>query len=115
MERALDKLGGCPIPLLLGVMPLHSFKHAEYLHNEVPGISIPEKIRHELELAGEDGLRVGFEQAAELVAQAQAAGLLAGIYVVLSFGKHEPVCDFVRRVRKLVGGVRDEGGEGGGD
>lgn len=104
LERALDKLGGCPIPLLLGVMPLHSFKHAEYLHNEVPGISIPEKIRHELELAGEDGLRVGFEQAAELVTQAQAAGLLAGIYVVLSFGKHEPVCDFVRRVRD-AGGV----------
>ncbi|MBE3577797.1 MAG: bifunctional homocysteine S-methyltransferase/methylenetetrahydrofolate reductase [Limnochordales bacterium] len=104
LENALEKLGGCPIPLLLGVMPLHSLKHAEYLHNEVPGISIPKRIRDELEKAGEDGLRVGFEQAAKLVAQAKASGLVAGIYVVLSFGKHEPVCDFVRKVRELVAG-----------
>ncbi|EQD58669.1 methylenetetrahydrofolate reductase family protein, partial [mine drainage metagenome] len=41
LERALDRLGGAPIPLLLGVMPLYSHRHAVYLDREVPGISVP--------------------------------------------------------------------------
>src|SRR5690606_28826405 len=36
LEAMLDRIGGCPLPLVLGVMPLQSHKHAEYLHNEVP-------------------------------------------------------------------------------
>lgn len=100
LEHLLNELGGGPVPILLGVMPLHSFRHAEYLHNEVPGISIPERIREELARAGDEGLKVGLEQAARLVTEARS--LVAGIYVVLSFGKHEPVCDFVRWIRELV-------------
>src|SRR5437588_3593113 len=40
--RFLDRVGNPPIPMLLGCIPLHSSRHAEYLHNEVPGITIPE-------------------------------------------------------------------------
>ncbi len=47
----LEAFGDCPAPLLVGIMPLHSFRHAEYLHNEVPGISIPEHIRKQMEKA----------------------------------------------------------------
>ena len=32
---------GFPVPVLLGVLPLVSARHAEFLHNEVPGITIP--------------------------------------------------------------------------
>src|SRR5262249_7244546 len=38
LTNFLDEFGDCPVPILVGIMPLHSFKHAEYLHNEVPGI-----------------------------------------------------------------------------
>lgn len=100
LHRVLDEIEGCDVPILLGVMPLHSYRHAVYLHNEVPGITIPEAIRRELELAGDDGLRVGLIQAAELVERASA--LISGIYVVLSFGKHEPICAFVEQVRRHV-------------
>ena len=37
--------GGIPRPVLLGVLPLHSTRHAEFLHNEVPGITIPDEVR----------------------------------------------------------------------
>ena len=37
--------GGFPVPVLLGVLPLHSARHAEFLHNEVPGITIPDEQR----------------------------------------------------------------------
>ena len=32
------------LPVLLGVMPLRDFKHAEYLQHEVPGVSLPEAL-----------------------------------------------------------------------
>jgi len=78
-------------------MPLHSYKQAEYLHNEVPGISIPDQVRRELQQAGDDALRIGLEHAARLVEQARP--IVAGVYVVGSFGKYEPVADFVRTLR----------------
>jgi homocysteine S-methyltransferase len=45
LYRVLDEISGCDVPILMGVMPLHSYKHAVYLHNEVPGIAVPECIR----------------------------------------------------------------------
>src|SRR5215470_5607395 len=45
MERFLELAGGSPVPVLVGILPLHSARHAEFLHNEVPGITIPEDIR----------------------------------------------------------------------
>ena len=45
-ERFLERLGGVPgIPILVGILPLQSFRHAEFLHNEVPGIQVPDWIR----------------------------------------------------------------------
>ncbi|MFB3073349.1 MAG: bifunctional homocysteine S-methyltransferase/methylenetetrahydrofolate reductase, partial [bacterium] len=44
---------GLTIPVLLGVLPLMSFKHASFLHNEVPGIEIPEDVRKRLQDAGD--------------------------------------------------------------
>src|SRR6266436_9030466 len=43
--RFLDRAGKPPIPMILGCIPLHSSRHAEFLHNEVPGITIPDDVR----------------------------------------------------------------------
>src|SRR5947209_14348634 len=51
--RFLERAGKPPIPLLLGCIPLHSSRHAEYLHNEVPGITIPDDVRARMRAAGE--------------------------------------------------------------
>ena len=37
----LDRVGKIPVPFLLGVMPLQSYRHAEFLHNELPGVVDP--------------------------------------------------------------------------
>ncbi|HET7558888.1 MAG TPA: bifunctional homocysteine S-methyltransferase/methylenetetrahydrofolate reductase [Limnochordia bacterium] len=97
LRRVLERIGAFGAPVLLGVMPLHSFKHAEYLHNEVPGISIPAAVRAQLQQAGDDGLEVGMEQARTLIAQ--AAPYIDGVYIVPSFGKIEPVAELVRRLK----------------
>ena len=40
------------VPLLAGVLPLHTARHAEFLHNEVPGIAIPAAVRERLRTRG---------------------------------------------------------------
>jgi methionine synthase / methylenetetrahydrofolate reductase (NADH) len=91
---------GFPIPLLLGVLPLQSSRHAEFLHNEVPGITIPGGVRARLRDAGDRAADVGLELTLELV-QA-AAALVAGTYIMPSFGRYEQCAELVRRIRAEV-------------
>jgi homocysteine S-methyltransferase len=93
----LDEFGDCPVPILAGIMPLNSFKHAEYLHNEVPGISIPEHIRKAMEKAGENGAQVGLSLAEELLNELKS--LCQGTYLVPSFGRYDEMCELIKRIK----------------
>lgn len=86
-----------PRPVLLGVLPLHSARHAEFLHNEVPGISIPEPVRSALRAAGQQGAQLGLELAVELVRELRPQ--VQGVYVMPSFGRYELAAELVRRIR----------------
>jgi homocysteine S-methyltransferase len=98
MDRATARFGDrLPRPVLLGVLPLHSSRHAEFLHHEVPGITIPEPVRAAMAAAGERGSDVGAELALELVARMRP--LVAGTYLMPSFGRYEHAADVVRRLR----------------
>lgn len=90
----LNEFGECPIPILVGIMPLHSFKHAEYLHNEVPGITIPQPIRTKMEKAGELGSTVGLELAEELLEEVRP--YVHGTYLVPSFGRYDDMASLVK-------------------
>jgi len=68
---------------------LQSYKHAEFMHNEVPGIYVPEHILDAMRRAGSNGLQEGVRLAQELVHQAQH--LVQGIYLMPSFGRYD-VC-----------------------
>ena len=88
---------GLPVPILLGVLPLVSARHAEFLHNEVPGISIPDEARAVMRDAGERGSGVGIEMADRLLAATE--GEVAGTYIMPSFGRYEQCAELVRRIR----------------
>jgi homocysteine S-methyltransferase len=84
LDVFLERLGGSSqIPLLVGVWPLTSFQLAFRIHNEVPGITIPEAVQHELADAGSDARAVGFELARGLMESARERA--AGIYVIPPF------------------------------
>jgi homocysteine S-methyltransferase len=84
LDRFLDLLGGeSPIPLLVGVWPLTSYTLAFRLHNEVPGITIPEAVQERLADAGADARAVGFDLARQLAEEARSRA--AGIYVIPPF------------------------------
>ena len=92
--------GGFPLPVLLGVLPLQSARHAEFLHHEVPGITIPEATRAALRDAGERGAEVGLRITEELLA---AVGeRVAGTYIMPSFGRYEQAAELVRRLRSVA-------------
>jgi homocysteine S-methyltransferase len=87
LNRFLDKLNMPGVPIMLGVLPLVSFKHAQFLHNEVPGIEVPEDIRKNMEKAGEKSARAGEEIAVAFMDEVKS--LVAGIYLMPSFGRYE--------------------------
>jgi methionine synthase I (cobalamin-dependent)/5,10-methylenetetrahydrofolate reductase len=93
--------GGIPVPVLLGVLPLVSARHAEFLHNEVPGIVIPDEARAAMHAAGERGSEVGIEMTDALLAAVEDE--FAGAYVMPSFGRYEQCAVVVRRVRERHG------------
>jgi homocysteine S-methyltransferase len=91
LEAFLARVGPLAIPLVVGILPLHSARHAEFLHNEVPGISIPDAIRARLRDAGDHALRIGVEIAQDLLARVRRR--YAGAYLMPSFGRFEVVAE----------------------
>jgi len=89
--------GGFPVPVLLGVLPLASTRHAEFLHNEVPGITIPDAARERMRTAGAAGTEAGIEMADALLAAVDDG--VAGTYLMPSFGRYEQAAELVRRIR----------------
>lgn len=100
LTNFLEEYGDLPLPILVGIMPLHSSKHAEYLHNEVPGITIPEKIRDAMARAGQDGSKVGLELAEELLEKLRP--ICQGTYLVPSFGRYDDMCSLVQSLKNTV-------------
>ncbi len=75
------------VPVLIGILPLQSSKHAEFLHNEVPGITLTDQARDRMRRAGPAGRREGVKMAQELLAALQPHA--QGVYIMPSFGRYE--------------------------
>jgi methionine synthase I (cobalamin-dependent)/5,10-methylenetetrahydrofolate reductase len=92
--RFLDRVGKPPVPMILGCIPLHSSRHAEYLHNEVPGITIPDTVRARMRAADEHGHIEGLKLAEELLAVARS--MVQGVYLMPSYGRYDIVSELTR-------------------
>ena len=93
-ERFLDLFGGSlPVPALVGVWPLTSYKLALRLHHEVPGISVPRELLDALQRAGPAAEEVGRERAAQLLAE--APGRAQGVYLIAPFRRPERVLELL--------------------
>ena len=94
LELFRERLGGSwPIPLLAGVWPLRSHAMALRLHNEVPGISVPDPVLAALRDAGSDAPAAGLALARELLASLH--GRVAGVYVIPPFKQPEAALDLL--------------------
>jgi homocysteine S-methyltransferase len=81
------------LPVLMGLMPLYSLKHAQFLHNEIPGITIPDGIMKRIEDAGETAPEAGVRIAQELLREMKS--LVAGAYIIPAFGHYELAAEVI--------------------
>lgn len=89
LETFLKRIEHLHIPLMLGIIPLRSYKHAEFLHHEVPGIRIPESIREQMHRAGEEAAKLGVKLSVEFLKEAKS--YVAGAYMMPPFQKYQIV------------------------
>ena len=77
-------------PILVGVLPLRSARHAEFLHNEIPGMTIPEHIRKELaSVDAETAKKIGIDYARKIYLDAREN--FGGVYFMPPFNNYEAV------------------------
>jgi methionine synthase I (cobalamin-dependent)/5,10-methylenetetrahydrofolate reductase len=84
IQRIHEATKHLSIPIFIGIMPLASGGNATYLHNEVPGIQLPEDVRLRMgELKGEEGRAMGVQIAKEHLDAAMK--YFNGIYLMTPF------------------------------
>jgi homocysteine S-methyltransferase len=94
LHTFLDQTESCAdVPFLVGIMPLVSVKNAEFLHNEVPGMQIPQAVRTAMKAAPsrEAQREVGIEVARETLDMVRNHPRIAGAYVYPPFGSYRAV------------------------
>jgi methionine synthase I (cobalamin-dependent)/5,10-methylenetetrahydrofolate reductase len=103
LARFLERVGPPPIPIILGCIPLHSSRHAEFLHNEVAGITIPERVRERMRAAGDQGTEEGLRLAQEMLVEARS--LVQGVYLMPSYRRYDIVGRLARMLREIPAGA----------
>jgi methylenetetrahydrofolate reductase (NADPH) len=79
----LDKRGILnKVYILIGIAPLKSLKIAQYLHQKVPGVSLPENILKRMEKAGESAPEEGVQIALELISSIKRKQGVNGIHIM---------------------------------
>ena len=97
LENFMKRVGNLHIPIMLGLLPLRSYKHADFLHNEVPGILIPESIREEMRAAGEKAASVGSRITKDFLKEAKH--LVQGAYMMPPFQKYQIIDELLEVIR----------------
>ncbi|MDI6804514.1 MAG: bifunctional homocysteine S-methyltransferase/methylenetetrahydrofolate reductase [Bacteroidota bacterium] len=98
LEDFVKRIEHLHLPLMVGVLPLRSYKHTDFLHNEVPGMIIPEKVREKIRNAGSDASKVGIELSKEFIKEAKQ--IVQGIYMMPPFGKYDVVRELMEEVNR---------------
>jgi homocysteine S-methyltransferase len=96
-----SKHGPLNRPILVGVLPLVSLRHANFLDHEVPGISIPAEIIQRMQSAGEDAASQGVEIAVDLIEQIKSWA--HGVYLMPQFSRYDLVAEIIEQVKVTEG------------
>jgi methionine synthase / methylenetetrahydrofolate reductase(NADPH) len=95
-----DNFGVLTLPLLVGVLPLATVRHAIFLKNEVPGMSVPDELVRRMEGSGADeraeGRRIAYEMLEEIRPFAQ------GAYFIPAFRRYDVIAELVASTADLV-------------
>lgn len=99
IKRYEEAYGRLATPLIVGILPLASSRHASFLHHEVPGITIPEEIRVRLENASEMPARVGIQIANEIITGVRP--FVQGVYLMPAFNRFDYAAEIIEAAYKM--------------
>jgi methionine synthase I (cobalamin-dependent)/5,10-methylenetetrahydrofolate reductase len=102
LEPFLTRARALSVPLIVGLLPLRSYRNAEYLHNEVPGMFIPDAVRERMRVS-HDGALEGAALAREMFAALRDTPGVAGAYIMPQ-GRYEIVAEIIRSVHETASG-----------
>ena len=110
--RAIDKAGGIKVPLFVGILPLGSFRNAEFFHHEVPGMDVPDEIRERMRIATDKGKDFALSEGVAIAREALLSLLSysQGAYIMPPFGKVGMAVDTAAVIpgRKTLAEVKKE-------
>jgi homocysteine S-methyltransferase len=87
------------LKIIIGILPLVTDRHAAFLHNEVPGIIIPDVIKNRMRSAGEKSAKEGIKIAVELIETIRPE--INGVYLMPAFNRFDFVSEIIEAVKKL--------------
>ena len=94
LQEFLDRVEVYPrVPFLVGILPIVSSKNAEFLHNEVPGMQIPQEVRDRLRAAPtrEEQRKIGIQVAQDALRAVKDDPRVHGAYIFPPFGSYRAV------------------------
>jgi homocysteine S-methyltransferase len=97
--RILARIGPLPVPLLLELMPLHNYRNAEFIHNELAGVTLPASVLERMKQAkdeAEEGLQIARETFEALRDRVQ------GLYIVPAFDRFSVAAHLATDIRGMV-------------
>jgi homocysteine S-methyltransferase len=92
--------GPLTLPIIAGVLPLYNGRHADFLHNEIPGMIIPDEARQRMHNAGDSGAVEGVAMARDLIMQLRP--LVQGIYLIPAFGRYDLAAEVIEVVSEAA-------------
>jgi len=100
LERFLSRIAGLDIAFILGIIPLRTIRHAEFLHYEVPGMIVPAWVRERLAAAAstDEATAIGVELAVDMMAAVHSR--VHGVYLMPPFKKYNIAVDIMTAFRE---------------
>ena len=88
LRQFLKRIEHCRIPIVAGIWPLVSFRNAEFLHNEVPGVRVTPAIMERMSAASAISKEAGRDEGLKIARESllEVRDLIQGVQVSAPFG-----------------------------
>jgi homocysteine S-methyltransferase len=88
LRSFLDRIEHVRIPIIAGIWPLVSYRNAEFLHNEVPGVRVTPSIMERMRIASEHGKEAARDEGLKIAQESllEVRDLIQGVQVSAPFG-----------------------------
>ncbi len=89
LESFLERIEGWKLPIIPGIWPLLSYRNAQFMNNEVPGVNVPDEVMERMRIASDRGKEFGLREGVAIAREtlAHVRGRVAGVQVSAPLGR----------------------------